>query len=246
MVYYKNNYYFQLAKKRIKQFNIDSIEQIENDTSRKGEFWEFFSAIYIYMSEHLKTTFINIKDIEGIKKYLITDRDGNDIGIDLFDEKTMIVQCKNYKSGYSFKIEDITNSISLRIHDEKINYQLYFARPDDTKLGGKLRTHLHDKRFIDYPIPRKEFLDFLTKCIEEAKNYIEIDEKQDENNPDIRDDIQKEILDKIIPFLSSPKNIFSLCAPTGLGKTVIVLKTIEHLKYHRKEKILILVNKVNI
>ena len=202
--------YFKLAIKYIQDYRIEYLSQIEENNAIKGKCWEFFASIY--MSKHLGTSFKTIENIEGVKKYQITDRDGNDIGIDLFDEKTTIVQCKNYQPNHSFKIEDLTNSISLRIANEKINYKLYFARPDDTKLGGKLMTHLNDKRFIDYPIPRKEYIDFLENCINESKKNNEIKEnelkkEETKNEPDIRQYRQDQVFEKITSFLDSPKNI---------------------------------------
>ena len=87
--------------KYIKDNGITSVSQIEESTKYKGNTWENFSCFH--MSKNLGTNFQNIRDIDGVLKYKITDRDGNDIGIDLFDEKITIVQCKNYKANHSFK-----------------------------------------------------------------------------------------------------------------------------------------------
>ena len=213
---------------RYKQLKNSGKEEYDNN-----DLWKIFEWLMcIHLSNIYDTPFYEYSDIDPEFKEA-NNLSTNDTGIDLCDLKDTIVQCKLRLNSLTWR-DCATFFGSQVIFDEQLNQQvirwknLIIARNKESTLSKNLVAR--SKLFTDITKSRKWIIKY---CENLMGNPPEIP-KIEETNFELRD-YQQESINLIN---HSEKNVI-ICLPTGTGKNVVIIHSMENDK-----KYLILVPRI--
>ena len=196
-----------------------------------SKIFEYFTCIRL--TERNSKQFYEYDDIHPSFKE-VNRMSRQDTGIDASDLDKTIVQCKLRTNNLSFK------ECSTFFASQNITYKetkktiirwenLIISRNSESKLSENLQFNKDNDRFEDITFEKKEILDYCQYLLENPPKY----DMKENNFIELRD-YQLEAIDVI----QKNKNSI-ICIPTGCGKNVIIIHSIEE-----KKKYLILVPRI--
>jgi superfamily II DNA/RNA helicase len=200
--------------------NLKKSEKIEYNNDDLWKIFEYFSCIKLM--EEYNRPFYQYDDISPDFKEQ-NNLSKRDTGIDACDLLDTIVQCKLRKKTLNYT-DCSTFFASQIIYDDVLNKpiikwnNLIITRNTECILSENLV--FKKKLFIDKTFSKQEIILYCDKLINEPPKYFEIENK----NFELRD-YQKESID----IIKNNNNVI-LCLPTGAGKNIIIIQSLEDNK----------------
>jgi superfamily II DNA or RNA helicase len=224
-------YYEKLIYDRFSDL-IKSGKNIDNlDNYDLSKIFEYYTAIKL--TDEYKKEFLIYEDIDADFKE-DNNMSQNDTGIDISDKIDTIVQCKLRSNNLTLK-ECSTFMASQNIFSNDENKiivrwpNMILARNDDCIISNELNKKISKKLLTDKKYSRPELIQY---CNELYNNPPKID------IPDNKITLRDYQIECINIIKNNNKNII-ICLPTGTGKNVVIINSIENDK-----KYLILVPRI--
>jgi superfamily II DNA or RNA helicase len=225
-LYYNYQIYTRITDLIKSGKNIDNFNNFD-----LSKIFEYYTAIKL--TDEYKKEFLIYEDIDADFKE-DNNMSQNDTGIDISDKIDTIVQCKLRSNNLTLK-ECSTFMASQNIFSNDQNKiivrwsNMILARNDDCIISNELNKKISKKLLTDKKYSRPELIQY---CNELYNNPPKIDIP--DNKITLRD-YQIECIDII---KNNNKNTI-ICLPTGTGKNVVIINSIENDK-----KFLILVPRI--
>ena len=227
-----SHYYESLLYHRINDLLQSGKEIDELNNYELAKVFEYYTCIRL--SQEHSIPFLCYEDIDPTFK---EERcmSYQDTGIDVCNLKDTIVQCKLRKERLSLG-ECATFLASQNRYNpttektEVLWQKMILCRNDEIKLSRELQNKIHSRLLTDIPFSRNQLLEY---CKDLIGNMPKIEQPKESTTVELRD-YQKEC----IQMIHDNGNCI-ICIPTGTGKNVVIIHSIENGK-----KYLILVPRI--